>query len=88
MRTTLNIHDSLLRKLQVLAQEEGVTLTAIANRALELGVARLSPPVARTIYEPPVFDLGEPVGYNLDKATQLADALEDGEILRKLGLRK
>lgn len=86
MRTTLNIDDTLLSRLQAIAREEGISLTAAANRALELGLARLSP-AARVAYDPPTFNMGQ-ASFNLDKALQFAADLEDEEIVRKLQMRK
>lgn len=40
MRTTLNIEDSLLRKLKEKAAREGQTLQRVANDVLRQGLAR------------------------------------------------
>lgn len=82
----MNLDDTLLNRLHTLAREEGISLTAAANRVLKLGLERLAPRV-RVPYEPPTFDMGEP-SFNVDKALQFASDLEDEETVRKLQMRK
>lgn len=86
MRTTLNINDKLLRHLKAEAQRAGVSLTQLANQALELGLQRLAPPVEES-YELTTFSMGQ-ASFAIDKALSLASSLEDEEVVRKLDMRK
>jgi len=85
MRTTVRIDDDLLAELKERARSEGVSLGELMSRLLRVGLAakerRRRPVRLRTV------DMGAP-RLDLDRALQVADALEDEEILRKLALRK
>ena len=65
-------------------RERGLTFKEAINHGRRLGLGSPSPTRA-----PRTLRLGGPrPGIDLDKATQLAAALEDDEIARKLELRK
>ena len=89
MRTTLTIDDNIARKLKEIVHRSGKPFKTVVNEALRAGIEnnqsarstkpyRLKPVAMGEVREP----------YNLDKALQLADHLEDEEISRKLLLRK
>lgn len=88
MRTTVRVDDDLLEQLKARARAEKVSLARLLNRTLRAGLkaggARAPKPRA---YREQVRDLGVP-RVALEKAVALADALEDEEIVRELGLRK
>ncbi len=88
MRTTLNVRDDLLRRLQNEAERTGRSLTETANRVLEEGLARVAPVSPREPYRAKTFSMGFPPAFDIDKALQLASSLENAEIARKLQLRK
>jgi predicted transcriptional regulator len=88
MRTTINIDDDLLEKLKQEAERARMPLRVTLNRALRLGLERLSPEAARRQYQGKTFAMGFPPLADLDKALQLAALLEDEETLHKLALRK
>ncbi len=82
MRTTLNIDDRLLRHMKVEAQRAGISLTQLANQALELGLQRLAPVTEEDGYELPSFSMGQ-VTFQVDKALSFVADLEDEEFARK-----
>lgn len=87
MRTTINIDDRLLRHMKAEAQKAGISLTQLANQAMELGLQRLSPSPAKETRAITTFAMGEP-RFEVDRALRLAGILEDEEILHELDLRK
>ena len=86
MRTTIDIEPGLLRRLRAEAHRRGVSFKALVNGALHRGLAD-RPRVRAGQYRCPTFAMGAPTR-SLDKALAVADALEDTEIARELGLRK
>lgn len=87
MRTTLTIDDDLMREIREIAHREGVSLGEVVNRMLRRGLEQRLPRRSGKRYRSPTFDLGRP-RLPLDKALQVASALEDEEIVRKMELRK
>lgn len=89
MRTTLTIEDSIARQLKEIVHRSGKSFKSVVNETLRAGIEnhRIAD-VARPYRLKPV-SMGEVKGpYDLDKALQLADNLEDEEVTRKLLLRK
>ena len=89
MRTTLTIDDNIARQLKEIVHRSGKPFKTVVNEALRAGIDnnRIAD-VARPYRLKPVA-MGEVAGpYDLDKALQLADHLEDEELARKLLLRK
>ena len=83
MRTTVTLDpdaDALVRKLM---KERGIGFKEALNFAVRAG---LSAPHAGG-GETPTFDLGAPT-VPIEKALELAGALENEELTRKLALRK
>lgn len=89
MRTTPTIDECLVRALKEIANCSGRPFKQVVNETLHAGLgARKAPREARRYRLTPA-SLGQPLpGFDLDKALQLADALEDAEVARKLELRK
>lgn len=89
MRTTLTIEDGIAAQLREIAHRSGRSFKAVVNEALRAGIANNRIATRRKPYRLKPVALGAVVGpYDLDKALQLADRLEDEEIARKLQLRK
>ncbi|HJN50693.1 MAG: hypothetical protein QGI68_11325 [Pseudomonadales bacterium] len=87
MRTTLTLDDAVDRKLKKIAKQTGKTYKQVVNETLQRGLAKSTRPRRR--YKLKTSSLGEPdPSYDLTKSLQLADQLEDDEIVRKLKLRK
>jgi len=84
MRTTIDLDDSLLTRLRDEAHREGVPFRALLHRVILRGLD--APAAADPVtYKTPSISLGQVrEGVNLVKALQLAAALEDEEIIRKL----
>ena len=87
VRTTLTIEDALLRDLKRAAESANLPSKEIVNRALRAGLAALERPPRRTRFKGRVYAMGKPL-VSLDKALQLAGALETDEVVRKIELRK
>ena len=88
MRSTVRIDDDLMTALRTRAQAERLSLTRMLNRVLRAGLAVSSHPAGEhERYEEATVRMGRP-RVEIDKALALAADLEDGEILRKVSLRK
>lgn len=86
MRTTVTLDPDVAAKLKAVARERGISFKQALNGAVRAGLGR-ERRAARsfTQYAQP---MGLRPGFNLDKALQLAGALEDEEIVRRLERRK
>jgi hypothetical protein len=88
MRTTLTLDDDVATDLRRLARKTGRPFKAVVNEALRAGIrARQSPPAKPYRLEPASLG-GVSPGVDLDRALQLADALDDEALARKLEMRK
>ncbi|MDA2939114.1 DUF2191 domain-containing protein [Acidobacteria bacterium AH-259-A15] len=89
MRTTLTIDDKLAEALKELAYTTNKSFKDVVNETLQAGLTTKSrPPRTKPYRVKPVSLGGAQAGVNLDKALQLADAIEDEEIARKIRMRK
>ena len=88
MRTTLTIDDAIMRQLREKAYNTGLPLKRIVNTALELGLRRFDERPSGPKYKLKTYSMGIPKGIDLDKALQVASALEDEETVRKMAVRK
>jgi len=89
MRTTLTIDDELARRLKQRAQDTDRSFKDVVNEALKLGLEQSASSPAHRPYRIKSAALGQAVpGVDLEKALQLAGALEDAELARKMELRK
>lgn len=86
MRTTVTLDPDVVAKLKALARQRGLSFKQALNQAVREGLRsrRKSPPSLPRYAQP----MGLRPGINLDKALQLASALEDEETVRKLEVRK
>ena len=89
MRTTLTIDDQLAAALKDAAHQSNKSFKEVVNETLRAGLAvKKSPSTAKPYRLKPV-SLGHVASdFNLDKALQLADALENEELVRKLSMKK
>ena len=85
MRTTLTLDDDVAARLVRIQRERGISFKEAVNATLRAGLEGTTGP--RT-YHLPTYRMGVRPGIDLDRALQLAAALEDEEIARKLELRK
>jgi len=88
MRTTLTLDPDVAVALQRLARQTQRSFKAVVNEAIRAGLARAQPRSGRRYRLKPQSLGGVRPGFNLDKALQLAAALEDEGIARKLEMRK
>jgi 3-methyladenine DNA glycosylase Tag len=89
MRTTLTIDDQLVRALKEAAHKSNKSFKEVVNETLRAGLAAKTIPSKTRSYRLKTFNMGQVAGdFNLDKALQLADALEDEELVRKLRMKK
>ena len=88
MRTTLTLDESLARELKKRAAASGRPFKAVVNEAIARGLASGSRPAGKRYRLRTVSLGGAREGIDLTKAVQLAAALEDEELSRKLALRK
>ncbi len=86
MRTTVTLDPDVAAKLKTVARERGISFKQALNQAVRAGLGtgrgRRRPFRQRT--QP----MGLRAGVSVDKALQLAAALEDDETIRELELRK
>ena len=87
MRTTLTIDDDLLRRLKARARKAGIPFKEAVAIALRHGIDAVGAP-RQSSYKCPEFSLGPPPKADLDRALDLAEALENDEVVRKLEMRK
>lgn len=85
MRTTVTLDADVAAALKQVARERGTSFKQVLNEAVRAG---LRPPAEHRRYRMPTSDLGLKPGIDLDKALALAADLDDGEVVRKLHLRK
>lgn len=86
MRTTVEIDEDLAAKLRRLARERGVTFKEALNTILRAGFGARRD--QRRPFKVDAWRMGVRPGVDVTKALQLAGALEDEEIIRKLEMRK
>jgi len=88
MRTTVNIDDELLHRLRRAAGRRRTPFRETLDRALRLGLDLMEPEPPRERYRARTYRMGFPPRLDLNKALQIAAALEHEETARKLELRK
>ena len=88
MRTTLVIDDYVMRELKEKAHRTGQPLKKVVNEAIRMGLVQLERPSQKKPYRSKTYSMGYPPRGGLDKALEIAAALEDEEVARKLRLRK
>ena len=89
MRTTLTIDDDIARGIRRVVARSGRSFKAVVNDALRAGISGDRVATKAKPYRLEPAAMGDVVGpYDLNKALQLADDLEDLEIARELETRK
>lgn len=89
MRTTLTIEDHIAIALKDAARQSNKSFKEVVNETLKAGLAAKKMPIKTRTYRLKPVSLGHVAGnFDLDKALQLADALEDEELVRKLRMKK
>ncbi|MBV8632587.1 MAG: hypothetical protein JOZ83_16795 [Silvibacterium sp.] len=86
MRTTITLDPDVEQLLKNVLRERDVTFKEAVNEALRVGLR--AAPRKRTRFRQRTFSLGAGKAFRWDKALDMAAALEDEEIVRKLALRK
>jgi hypothetical protein len=86
MRTTLTLDPDVAAKLKDEARRQGVSFKEAVNSNLRRGLAAAGPAAAP--YRVPSRSMGAKPGLDLDQARDLADRLEDEEVLRKMSVGK
>lgn len=84
MRTTISIHDELLKSAKLRARERGITLGQLVEDGLRRELSVPSQPVERVPI--PVFDgkTGVMPGVNLNSNRELQEFLDEGVPFEKL----
>jgi len=89
MRTTITLDDDVFKRLKETAHHAGKPFKQVVNETLRRGIAANDAPPRARRYRLETSSLGgTSPGVDIDKALQLADALEDEAILHKLEARK
>lgn len=86
MRTTVTLDADVAAKLKAVARARGISFKQALNQAVRAGLGGQRQSSRR--FEQPTHPMGLRPGVDLDKALDLASALEDEEIARKLEVRK
>jgi hypothetical protein len=86
MRTTLTLDPDVAAKLQEEARRRGISFKEAVNTNLRRGLASGEP--ASSPYRIQPRPMGAKPGLDLDQARDLADRLEDEEVLRKMSVGK
>jgi hypothetical protein len=85
VRTTITLEEDTLRLVRELMQRDELCFKEAVNRAIRQG---LSPAQRRRTFQQRTFSMGFNPAIPYDKALQLADRLEDQELLRKFAAGK
>jgi hypothetical protein len=88
MRTTITLDDDLMQELCKQAHKGNLRLKEVINSTIRYGLKAGFESGQSERYVCPVFSLGNPFSYNLDRALDLGEHLESEEITRKRLLRK
>ena len=89
MRTTLTIDDKIAKALKDAAHRSGKSYKQVVNETLRAGLSSNRVMDNAKPYRLKPVSMGGVAGaYNLTKALELADYLEEEEITRKLDLKK
>ena len=89
MRTTLTIDDKIAKALKDAAHRSGKSYKQVVNETLQAGLSANRIMDEAKPYRLKPVSMGDVSGrYNLTKALELAEHLEDEELARKLELNK
>lgn len=89
MRTTLTIDDQVANALKDVAYQSNKSFKDVVNETLRAGLAAKKTSGTAKPYRLKPVSMGEVAGnFDLDRALELAGALEDEELVRKLLMKK
>ena len=88
MRTTISLDPDVAARLERLTRDRGITFKEAVNSTLRAGLAVDRDARRPAPYILPTYRMGVTPGIDLRKAGQLAAALEDEEVMRKMALDK
>jgi hypothetical protein len=86
VRTTLTLDPDVAAKLKEEARHRGISFKEAVNSSLRRGLAARDP--ASSVYRLKPRRMRAKPGLDLDQARDLADRLEDEEVLRKMSVGK
>jgi hypothetical protein len=86
MRTTVTLDPDAQALIRAVMKERGISFKEALNSAVRLGLARGK--AGRTKFVQKSYPLGGEQNFRWDKALEVAAAIEDEELGRKLSLRK
>ena len=86
MRTTITLDPDVEQLLKNVLRDRDVTFKEAVNEALRAGLKGTTG--RRTRFRQRTFSLGTGKAFRWDKALEMASAIEDEEIVRKMALRK
>jgi len=89
MRTTLTLDDDLAAALKAMAFERQESFKLVVNEMIRSGLrAKVAPPAAKSYSLQPAALGRVAPGVDLDRASRLADDLEDQGLVAKIEARK
>jgi hypothetical protein len=84
MRTTITLDSDVEQLLKDVVRKRDITFKEAVNDAIRAGLK--GPVGKRPRFRQQTFAMGTGQGNQWDKALQMADAIEDEELLRKMAL--
>lgn len=86
MRTTITLDPDVEALLRAAVKERGVSFKEALNSAVRAGLTLAKPD--RRVFVQKSYSLGHEQLFRWDKALEIASAMEEEELSRKLALRK
>lgn len=86
MRTTVTLEPDVLALVRAVMKERGLSFKEAVNSALRAGLTAHNPEIRP--FSQQTYALGREQNFRWDKALDVAAAIEDEEIGRKLALRR
>lgn len=88
MRTTVTLEPDVEALVRLVMKEQGVSFKEALNSAVRAGLTGARDKAPRPDFVQKTFSLGSELNFRWDKALEVASAIEDEELTRKLALRK
>jgi hypothetical protein len=86
MRTTITLEPDVQALVRSAMKERGISFKEALNSAVRAGLTQTKQKKRRFVQR--TFSLGREQNFRWDKAMEVAAAIEDEELARKLSLRK
>jgi hypothetical protein len=86
MRTTITLEPDVQALIRTAMKERGISFKEALNSAVRAGLTQSKQ--RRRNFVQKSFSLGREQNFRWDKALEIAAAIEDEELIRKLSLRK